>query len=155
MSEVNEQTKIRGTIIAELFVPGTDILVDRYVDENIICKGLGDAITTALSSGTMTKFNYMVISTGTTAVARATAAIEATRWVSTIITPTVSNTASTSTITYITTFAAGAGKDAIRKFGMESATPSGGVLCNEYLFPVAKDNATNDLKLTYVISVAP
>lgn len=153
--EEYEGIKIKGQIIAEEFLPGTDILVSREVGDNIICKGGADAIATAFTTGTLTTFNYMVISTSTSAVLRATTAIPATRFISAVIVPTVALTATTSITTWVYTFPAQAGASPIWKFGMESTTPAGGVLLNEYMFAAAKDNVNNDLKLTYNVSVAP
>lgn len=166
MSMISETLKITGYVIAEELqkgfqfftrysLPAMDVLVSREEGYNIICKGGADAIGTAFTTGTLTTFNYMVISTGSTAVARATAAIEATREISSVITPSFSGSGATSKTTWINTFTAGVGKTAIWKFGMESTTPSGGALLNEYLFTVAKDNTNNDLKLTYIVSIAP
>ena len=109
----------------------------------------------------MATFNYMAISADVAAVARATATIPGsmtptiTKFMSTVINPTVDNTTPTSKITWDFTFAAGAGKVAIAKFGMETVDTGAGDCFNEYLFTAVKDNLNNDLKLTYTVSVAP
>jgi len=153
--EAKEGIKIRGWVIAEELVPGTDIVLSREEGENIICAGGADAIATALTTGTLTEFPYMVTSDSEAAVARVTAAIPAVRTISTLITPTVDNTPPTSITTWVYTFAAQAGATTTWQFGMESATPSGGSLWNQYKFTVSKDNWNNDLKLTYNVSIAP
>lgn len=153
---VEESPRMVGHVIVELYKPGTDILVSREEGFNVICKPAADKIATAIATGVSPgTYPYMVISTDTTAVARATTAIAATRFISTSITPTVVNGASTSIITWVYTFTAASGRTAIAKFGMESATPSGGDLLNEYLFAAVKDNTNNDLKITYNLSIAP
>lgn len=153
---IHESPRMVGHVTIELFKPGTQELVEREEGYNVICKAAADAIATAIATGVSPgTYPYMVISTGTTAVARATTAIEETRYISSSITPTVVNGASTSVITWVYTFTAGAGKSAIAKFGLESATPSGGNLLNEYLFNAVKDNLNNDLKITYNLSIAP
>lgn len=153
--ETKEGLKVRGWVIIEELVPGTDIVLSREEGENIICAAGADAVATALTTGVMTEFNYMVISDDETAVARATTAIGGNRAISTVITPTVDTTPPTSITTWVYTFAAEEGSTTTWKFGMESATPSGGDLWNEYKFTVAKDNWNNDLKLTYNVSIAP
>jgi len=159
--KIKEGVKIRGYVIAEELVPGTDIVVSREEGENIICYHGADAITTGLDTGTIPTFNYMAISTDVAAVARATGTIPGsmvptiTKFMSTVINPTVDNTTPTSIITWVFTFAAASGKTAIAKFGMESDDTGAGDCFNEYLFTAVKDNTNNDLKLTYNVSVAP
>lgn len=161
-TKVKETSNFHGYVIIEELVPGTDIIVSREEGENIICHTLADNITTALSTGAaLPAYNYMAISADTGAAARATSTIPGsmtptiTKWMSTIITPSVDNTTPTSKITWIFTFLAGAGKGAVAKFGMEKTDTGSGACANEYLFSVTKDNLTNDLKITYTMSIAP
>ena len=157
-----DSMKISGYIIAEELVPGTDIVVSREEGENIICVGGADELATALGTTVApSPFNWMAISADAAAVARATPTIPGslvptiTKFMSTEITPAVDNTPPTSKVTWIFTFAAGAGKVAIAKFGMESSDTGASPCFNEYLFVATKDNLNNDLKLTYTVSIAP
>ena len=150
MAEVDEGIKIRGEVIVEEINPITKEVVSREVGENIICINGATALATALTTGTMTTFNYMIISSDNAAVLRTHTAIAPVSAASTVITPTVG----TSITTWVFTFAAGAGGATIWKFGM--ATTNAGVsIFNEYLFTAVKDNLTNDLKITYNASMAP
>ena len=144
-----EGLKMIGSYIVEEINPVTNEVVSHEEGLNIICKSGADAVATSLTTGTVTTFNYMVISTSVSADARATTAIPANRTVSTVITPTVT----TSITTWEFEFSAG-GSAVINKFGMESAA-TGGVCFNEKTFSAVKDNATNKLKVTYNLSVAP
>ena len=170
--EIYEGVKIRGHILAEEIqrgfqyftrycLPAMDIVVSREEGDNIICKNGANAITNGLDTGTIVQFNYMAISTDANPVARTTATIPGsmvptiTKFMSTVINPTVVNGASTSIITWVFTFAAASGKTAIAKFGMEVDDTGAGNCFNEYLFTAVKDNTNNDLKLTYNVSVAP
>lgn len=157
-----DSIKIRGYIVAEELVPGTDIVVSREEGENIICAGGANELATALgTTAAPSPFNWMAISADDGAVARATTTIPGsmtpviTKWMSTEITPTVDNSGTTSKVTWVFTFAAGAGKVAIAKFGMECADTGAAACFNEYLFNATKDNLNNDLKLTYTVSIAP
>ena len=172
MVTINEGAKISGHIMAEeiqkgfayftrFSLPAMDVVVSREEGANIICYNGADAITNAFDTGTCASFNYMAISTSTSAVARTTATIPGsmvptiTKFMSTVINPTVDNTTPTSKITWTFTYTAAAGKTAIAKFGMEATDTGSGACLNEYLFTVVKDNTNNDLKLTYTLSVAP
>ena len=172
MSTISEGLKIQGYVIAEELqkgfqfytrhsLPAMDVLVSREEGENIICKNGANAITNGLDTGTIVAFNYMAISADVAAVARATATIPGsmvptiTKFMSTVINPSVVNGASTSIITWAFTFAAASGRTAIAKFGMEVDDTGAGNCFNEYLFTAVKDNTNNDLKLTYNVSVAP
>lgn len=161
MTKVKEGIKIIGQVIAEELVPGTDIVVSREVGENIICKYGADAITNALDTGTCASFNYMAISASTVAEARSTTTVPGsmtptiTKFMSTVINPTVVNGASTSIITWTFTFSAASGRTAIAQFGMEADDTGAGQCFNQYKFTAVKDNTNNDLKLTYNVSVAP
>jgi len=153
--EAKEGIKIRGWVIAEELIPGTDIVLSREEGENIICAGGADALAGVLIGGTPVLFNYMVTSDSEAVEARATTAIPAVRNISAIIVPTKNITPPTSIVTWVNTFAAMTGATTTWQFGMESATPSGGSLWNQYKFTVSKDNWNNDLKLTYNVSIAP
>jgi hypothetical protein len=172
MTQIKEGLKIIGEVIAEELqkgsthltrysLPAMDIVRSREIGKNIICKYGADAITNALDTGTCASFNYMAISASTVAEARATTTVPGsmtptiTKFMSTVINPTVVNGASTSIITWTFTFAAGAGKSAIAQFGMEADDTGAGNCFNQYKFTAVKDNTNNDLKLTYNVSVAP
>ena len=148
-----EGLKMIGSYIVEEINPVTNEVVSHEEGLNIICKSGADAVATSLTTGTVTTFNYMVISTSVSADARATTAIPANRTVSTVITPTVALTGTTSITTWEFEFSAG-GSAVINKFGMESLA-SGGVCFNEKTFSAVKDNASNKLKVTYNLSVSP
>lgn len=157
--EVKEGVKISAKVIVEELIPGTDIVVSREEGENIICHYGADAITNGLDTGTIDQFNYMAISTDATPAARATGTIPgslgSSKFMSTVINPTVDNTTPTSKITWVFTFTAAAGRTLIAKFGMEKDDTGSGHCWNEYVFSPVKDNTNNDLKITYVVSVAP
>ena len=161
MSQHKDGIKIIGQVIAEEYLPGTDILVSREVGENIITKYGADSITNAMKGIAYELFNYMAISAATDAEARATATVPGsmtptiTKFMSTVITPTVVNGASTSIITWVFTFAAASGRTAIAQFGMELDDTGTSHCLNQYKFTAVKDNTNNDLKLTYNVSVAP
>jgi len=150
---ITEGLKMIGSYIVEEINPVTNEVVSHEEGTNIICKSGADAIATSLTTGTVTTFNYMVISTSVSADARSTITIPANRTVSTVIAPTVAITGTTSIATWEFTFAAG-GSATINKFGMESLA-SGGVCFNEKTFSAVKDNSTNSIKVTYNLSVAP
>ena len=155
----NEGCKIKGEVIVEELVPGTDIVKSREVGENIICAGGAIALAQCLVIGgaiTPTPFNWMILSTGTTAVSRATTAIEATRTSSSAaVTPTRVGSVITWVNTYPAVPAGGAGASPIWKFGMENSTAGSGYVLNEYMFSASKDNRNNDVKVTYNLSIAP
>jgi len=162
MSTIKERTGIYGHVVVEELVPGTDIVVSREEGDNIICVTGANTLSTALqTTAAPAAFNYMAISADVAAVARATLTIPGslvptiTKWMSTIITPTLDNTAPTSKVSWDFTFIAGAGKVAIAKFGMETTGAGTGDCFNEYLFLSTKDNLNNDLKITYTVSIAP
>jgi hypothetical protein len=149
MTEIIDGIRIRGEVIVEEINPLTKEVVSREVGENMICINGATALANALVTGTMTAFNYMIISTDNAAVARAHTAIAPVTTASTVITPTLG----TSITTWTFTFAAG-GSSTIWKFAM--ATTNGGTsIFNEILFASVKDNNTNDLKITYNASMAP
>jgi hypothetical protein len=154
--QAKEGVKLIGEVIIEEINPVTKKVISREVGENIICKVGADTIANALFAGAAaTTFNFMILSTDNGAVLRSTTAIPATRNQSSVITPTLAITGSTSIVTWVHTFLAGTGATATWKFGMENSASGSGFLLNEYLFASAKDNWTNDLKLTYNLSVAP
>jgi hypothetical protein len=153
----NEGCQIKGHVIVEELVPGTDIVVSHEEGDNIICAGGATALAIALAATSApTSFNWMILSTGTTAVARATTAIEATRTSSALA---IIPTRVGSVVTWVNTFpavpAGGAGASPIWKFGMENSTSGSGYLLNEYMFSAMKDNRNNDVKVTYNLSIAP
>jgi len=163
MVKVKEQTKIIGHVKAELFKPGTDILVAVEEGDNVIGSKGADAITNGLDTGTIATFNYMAISAATTPdpAVRATTTVPGsmtptiTKFMSTVINPSVDNTTPTSKISWVFTFTAASGRTAIKQFGMETTGTGSGDCFNTYIFAVVKDNTNNDLKLTYTVSVAP
>ena len=149
MTEIIDGIRIRGEVIVEEINPLTKEVVSREVGENMICINGATALANALVTGTMTAFNYMIISTDNAAVARAHTSIAPVTTASTVITPTIG----TSITTWTFTFTAG-GSSTIWKFAM--ATTNGGTsIFNEILFASVKDNNTNDLKITYNASMAP
>jgi len=149
----NEGLGITGEVIVEELEPGTENVRSREVCKNIICAGCAVALATAIvSAAAPTSFNWMILSTSQTAVARATTAIPATRFsCASAITPTRVG----SVITWVNTFVAQVGASPIWKFGMENSTAGSGYLLNETLFSASKDNVNNDVRVTYNLSIAP
>ena len=149
----NEGLGITGEVIVEELEPGTENVRSREVCKNIICAGCAVALATAIvSAAAPTSFNWMILSTSQTAVARATTAIPATRFsCAGAITPTRVG----SVITWVNTFVAQVGASPIWKFGMENSTAGSGYLLNETLFSASKDNVNNDVRVTYNLSIAP
>jgi hypothetical protein len=155
MSLLNEKTGIKATVRVVEINPVTKEVISEEIGENVICVGGADTLSVALTTGSLaTTFDFMVISTDDTPAARASTSISPQTAVSEKITPTYDNTAPTSKTIWDTTFEAGSGATATWKMGMQS-TDVGGVLWNEYVFSAAKDNWTNDLKITYTVSFAP
>ena len=130
MSQITEGLRIRGEIIVEEINPKTQEVVSREVGENIICITGAEAMAAALTTGTMTEFNYMIISEDVAAVARASVTLPGTfKYKSTVITPTVTG----SITTWVHTFASG-GSPVIWKFGMGATDSTAANIWNEYKF---------------------
>jgi len=151
----NEGCKITGEVIVEELEPGTQNVRSREVCENIICAGGAIALAQCLVIGgviTPTPFNWMILSTDSGAVSRASTAIPATRFsCAGAIVPTRVG----SVVTWANTFVAQVGASPLWKFGMENSTAGSGYLLNETLFSASKDNVNNDVRVTYNLSIAP
>ena len=149
----NEGCKITGEVIVEELEPGTENVRSREVCENIICAGGAIALATAIvSAAAPTPFNWMILSTDSGAVSRASTAIPATRFsCAGAIVPTRVG----SVVTWANTFVAQVGASPLWKFGMENSTAGSGYLLNETLFSASKDNVNNDVRVTYNLSIAP
>lgn len=138
-----------GRYYVEEINPETQDIVSFECGENIICVNGATAMAEALVSGTMTTFNHMIITTENGAVARAHTSISPVTADSGALVPTRSD--STTQWTY--TFPSG-GSATIAKFAMATSA-AGTSIWNEILFSAVKDNNTNDLKITYEVSMAP
>ena len=150
---MDEGCGIKGEVIVEELEPGTENVRSREVCNNIICAGGAIALATAIvSAAAPTPFNWMILSTDSGAVSRATTAIPATRFsCAGAIVPTRVG----SVVTWANTFVAQVGASPLWKFGMENSTAGSGYLLNETLFSASKDNVNNDVRVTYNLSIAP
>ena len=150
-----EGLSLKGYGVVQEINPVTKEVVSEEYFENVICKSGAQMLARVLATGTgASTYNWMVISTSASADARATTAIPATRTVSLAeVIPTITANGTTDIVTWVNTFPVG-GSASINKFGMESAA-SGGTCFNEKTFSGVKDNSTNELKVTYNLSVAP
>lgn len=166
--------RLAGEVITEYLYPGTKIVVpgSRMVDHNLVVDTGAMEIVKWLQGATTVEskgaFKYMGIGSGSTAAGSTQIALvtELTAGTPTyarqVATLTITTEQPAGTISKVFTAVAtfpqntSTGSDVIKEFALfDSALAGTSVMFNRSVFATARDNANNDLQITYNCTVAP
>jgi len=153
---LSDAALLTGEAKIEEIDPETDEVVSTETEKNVIVDTAGsETIANYITGGTPTDFTYMIIGIGDT-----TAPVEGDTDLSTRTdtSPSLSATQVTTggvskQVQWSHTFASGTGKTSIVEMGMFDGTATDAGMLNRLTF-AAKDNANNDLKITYTLTVS-
>jgi len=147
---MKQTISVMGEVNIKEINPITGEVVSDETFKNLVTNVGLAAIVDFLDGDNPTTFDYMAIGSGTTPAAAGDTALETELdRSSSPITPTQPTA---TTISWVETFTAGAGKSAITEMGMLDAD-SVGNLFNHLIF-TARDNLNNDLQITYTVTIA-
>jgi len=153
---IDDALVLEGKATIEEINPETGETVSKETEKNIIVDVAGaETISSYLSGGVPSDFVYMIIGVGSL-----TAPAEGDTDLSTRTDTSPSLSAGLVTVggaskkvVWSHTFASGTGKTSIVEMGMFDGTGTGAGMLNRVTF-TAKDNANNDLKVTYELTVS-
>jgi len=153
-NNTSDGINMKGKVKVREIDPETGEIISKEEKENIVVDDGAEAVVDGLDTGTMAGFHYMAIGNGEIAGDSPSAtdsSLTTEQARSSEITP---SQPSADTIEWVNTFAAGDGTVDITEMGMfDSGTADSGVMLNHIIFSNEKDNANNDLELTYQLTV--
>lgn len=149
MNEINETPSITGVVTLKHFDAAGNVISEQTVKNLVVSTGR-EFIANRTSGGSTAVMSHMALGAGNTAAALAQTAL---------VTPLgsrkalSSTTATSNTVTYIATFAAGEATGAVVEAGIFNALTSGTMLCRT-VFDVINKGAADSLVVTWVITVS-
>lgn len=145
---VNENLKLRGDVALVLKDKNGNVKEKREINNLIVTAGL-TFICSRMSAASADVMSHMALGSGTTA-----AAAGQTDLVSILGSREAldSSTASSNTITYVSSFEAGEGTGAVTEAGIFNAASSGTMLCRT-VFSVVNKEADDTMSVTWTITL--
>ncbi len=148
---------IKGKAIIKEINPESGEVVSKEVQENLIVQtGLNEIAKYLEANNSPATFEYMAVGDGATAgTSPSNGDTSLTNELdrSSAITPSRTDNVVTFTYTFIQS-SSSPDKSSLTEMGIfDSSTDDSGIMLNRIIFDTAKDNATNDLEITYEITV--
>lgn len=145
---LNENLKLRGDVALVLKDKNGNVKESREINNLIVTAGL-TYICSRMASASPGVMSHMALGSGTTA-----AAAGQTDLVSILGSREAldSSTASSNTITYVSSFEAGEGTGAVTEAGIFNAASSGDMLCRT-VFSVVNKEADDTMSVTWTITL--
>ena len=145
---INDDLKLRGDVAIVLKDKDGKIKESREINNLVVSAGL-TYICSRMADASASVMSHMALGSGTTAAAAGDTDLESILGSREALD---STTASSNTITYVSSFEAGEGTGAVTEAGIFNAATSGTMLCH-VIFPVVNKQADDTMSVTWTITL--
>ncbi len=145
---INDDLKLRGDVAIVLKDKDGKVKDSREINNLVVSAGL-TYICSRMADASAGVMSHMALGSGTTAAAAGDTDLESILGSREALD---STTASSNTITYVSSFEAGEGTGAVTEAGIFNAATSGTMLCH-VIFPVVNKQADDTMSVTWTITL--
>jgi hypothetical protein len=145
---INDDLKLRGDVAIVLKDKDGKVKESREINNLVVSAGL-TYICSRMADASAGVMSHMALGSGTTAAAAGDTDLESILGSREALD---STTASSNTITYISSFESGEGTGAVTEAGIFNAATSGTMLCH-VIFPVVNKQADDTMSVTWTITL--
>ena len=145
---INENLKLRGDVAIVLKDKDGKVKESRDINNLVVSSGL-TYICSRMADASAGVMSHMALGSGTTAAAAGDNDLESILGSREALD---STTASSNTITYVSSFEAGEATGAVTEAGIFNAATSGTMLCH-VIFPVVNKQADDTMSVTWTITL--
>jgi len=145
---INENLKLRGDVAIVLKDKDGKVKESRDINNLVVSSGL-TYICSSMADASAGVMSHMALGSGTTAAAAGDTDLESILGSREALD---STTASSNTITYVSSFEAGEATGAVTEAGIFNAATSGTMLCH-VIFPVVNKQADDTMSVTWTITL--
>ena len=147
---ITDNFPIKGDLTIEVRDSVTGELKDKRELKNLVVTAGKTFIASRIAAASATVMGYIAVGTSSTSPAAGDTTLggELARQATTVS----GGTASTNTVTYVATFAAGSGTGALQEAGIFNAASSGTMLART-TFSVVNKGAADEMTITWVVTV--
>jgi hypothetical protein len=145
---INENLKLRGDVAIVLKDKDGKVKESRDINNLVVSSGL-TYICSRMADASAGVMSHMALGSGTTAAAAGDTDLESILGSREALD---STTASSNTITYVSSFEAGEATGAVTEAGIFNAATSGTMLCH-VIFPVVNKQADDTMSVTWTITL--
>jgi hypothetical protein len=145
---INDDLKLRGDVAIVLKDKDGKVKESREINNLVVSAGL-TYICSRMADASAGVMSHMALGSGTTAAAAGDTDLESILGSREALD---STTASSNTITYVSSFEAGEGTGAVTEAGIFNAATSGTMLCH-VIFPVVNKQADDTMSVTWTITL--
>jgi hypothetical protein len=146
---INETVKLKGDLVITVLDKDGKVK-ERREEKNLIVSAGLTFICSRMANATAGVMSHMAVGSGTTTPAASNTDL------GTVLgsrEPLDSTTASSNTVTYVSSFEAGEGTGAVTEAGLFNAASSGTMLCRT-VFPVVNKGANDTMAITWIITLS-
>ena len=146
---INETVKLKGDLVITVLDKDGKVK-ERREEKNLIVSAGLTFICSRMANATAGVMSHMAVGSGTTTPAASNTDL------GTVLgarEPLDSTTASSNTVTYVSSFEAGEGTGAVTEAGLFNAASSGTMLCRT-VFPVVNKGANDTMAITWTITLS-
>lgn len=145
---INDDLKLRGDVAIVLKDKDGKVKESREINNLVVSAGL-TYICSRMADASAGVMSHMALGSGTTAAAAGDTDLESILGSREALD---STTASSNTITYVSSFEAGEGTGAVTEAGIFNAATAGTMLCH-VIFPVVNKQADDTMSVTWTITL--
>jgi len=145
---INDDLKLRGDVAIVLKDKDGKVKESREINNLVVSAGL-TYICSRMADASAGVMSHMALGSGTTAAAAGDTDLESILGSREALD---STTASSNTITYVSSFEAGEGTGAVTEAGIFNAATSGTMLCH-VIFPVVNKQADDTMSVTWTLTL--
>ncbi len=145
---INDDLKLRGDVAIVLKDKDGKVKESREINNLVVSAGL-TYICSRMADASAGVMSHMALGSGTTAAAAGDTDLQSILGSREALD---STTASSNTITYVSSFEAGEGTGAVTEAGIFNAATSGTMLCH-VIFPVVNKQADDTMSVTWTITL--
>lgn len=145
---INDDLKLRGDVAIVLKDKDGKVKESREINNLVVSAGL-TYICSRMADASAGVMSHMALGSGTTAAAAGDTDLESILGSREALD---STTASSNTITYVSSFEAGEGTGAVTEAGIFNAVTAGTMLCH-VIFPVVNKQADDTMSVTWTITL--
>jgi hypothetical protein len=145
---INDDLKLRGDVAIVLKDKDGKVKESREINNLVVSAGL-TYICSRMADASAGVMSHMALGSGTTAAAAGDTDLESILGSREALD---STTASSNTITYVSSFEAGEGTGAVTEAGIFNAASSGTMLCH-VIFPVVNKQADDTMSVTWTLTL--
>ena len=145
---INDDLKLRGDVAIVLKDKDGKVKESREINNLVVSAGL-TYICSRMADASAGVMSHMALGSGTTAAAAGDTDLESILGSREALD---STTASSNTITYVSSFEAGEGTGAVTEAGIFNAATSGTMLCH-VIFPVVNKQSDDTMSVTWTITL--